>query len=46
MAKSKRISGIEPVVIESNLNLTAPILLASMMLTIIAMVASVVSGFS
>lgn len=46
MAKSKQVSGIEPVITESNLNVTAPILLASMMLTIIAMVASAVSGFS
>lgn len=46
MAKSKQVSGIEPVVAESNLNVTAPILLASMMLTIIAMVASAVSGLS
>lgn len=45
MARSKNIPSIEPVVTPSNLNLTAPILLASMMLMIIAMVASAASGF-
>lgn len=46
MARFKDIPVVEPVATESNLNLTAPILLASMMLTVIAMVASAVSGFS
>ena len=46
MARTKDIPAIAPVVNESSLNFTAPILLASMMLTIIAMVPSAVSGFS
>ncbi len=46
MTETKNIQPIEPVVTPSNLNMTAPILLASMMLMIIAMVASVASGFS
>jgi hypothetical protein len=46
MARTRNIPSIEPVVTQSNLNVTAPILLASMMLMIFAMVASAASGFS
>lgn len=45
MARTKIIPSIEPVATESNLNVTAPILLAAMMLMFFAMVASAVSGF-
>ena len=46
MARGRKIQPVEPVVSASNLNITAPILLASMMLMIIAMVASAASGLS
>lgn len=46
MARSKVNSSIEPVASASNLNIPAPILIASMMVLVIAMVASAASGFS
>ena len=46
MPRTKIIPSTEPVIMESNLNLPAPILLAAMMLMFFAMVASAASGFS